>query len=321
MLPALRISRKREANITAITDPLHDPAFIRALIDVVVVAIVAGVIGTFIVLRGTGFLGDALAHAIFPGVVIAFLIGANLLLGALIAGLGTAAIMAALTANQRVRDNTAIGVIFTAAFALGVVILSRHNIQGANLEEILFGDPLGATWPDVALTIGLGVAVLVAVAMLWRLFVMASFDPNGARAMGLPVLALDLLLLALTALTVVVAFKAVGDILVISLLITPAATARLLTDRLRSMALLAAAFGIAEGIAGVYVGYHADVSAGGTIVLISTATFFGAWLLAPRHGILTAGFARRSRALLAARPEAEAEVILASPEIRAPHRA
>jgi manganese/iron transport system permease protein len=291
------------------------------MIDVVMVAIVAGVVGTFIVLRGSGFLGDALAHSIFPGVVIAFLIGANLLVGALIAGLATATIMAALTANQRVRDNTAIGVIFTAAFALGVVILSRHEIEGANLEEILFGDPLGASWPDVFLTIGICVGVLGAVALLWRLFVMASFDPNGARAMGLPVLVLDLLLLVLTALTVVVAFKAVGDILVISLLITPAATARLFSERLLPMALLASAFGVAEGIAGVYVGYHTDVSAGGTIVLISTATFFVAWLFAPAHGILTAGFARRSRALLEARPEAEAEVILASPEIRAPHQA
>jgi manganese/iron transport system permease protein len=157
--------------------------------------------------------------------------------------------------------------------------------------------------------------------VLWRLFVIASFDPNGARTMGLPVLGLDLLLLLLTALTVVVAFKAVGDILVISLLITPAATARLFTDRLFAMAATAASLGIAAGIAGIYIGYHAGVSPGGTIVLVSTATFFGAWLLAPRHGILTAGLARRNGALLQARPEAEAEIILASPEIRAPHDA
>ena len=305
----------------ALTDPFSNPAFVRALVDVSVVAVVAGVIGTFIVLRGTGFLGDALAHAIFPGVVVAFLIGANLLLGALVAGLSTATVMALLTANQRVRDNTAIGVIFTAAFALGVVILSRNNISSGKLEEILFGDPLSAHATDVVLTLTIGVAVLGAIAALWRLFVMAAFDPNGARAMGLPVLALDLLLLALTALTVVVAFKAVGDILVISLLITPAATARLFVDRLLPMAALASALGAAAGLAGVYLGYHTGVSAGGTIVLISTAAFFASWLFAPRHGILAAGLARRDRALLRARPEAEAEIILASPEIRAPHEA
>jgi manganese/iron transport system permease protein len=232
-----------------------------------------------------------------------------------------AALMAILTANERVQGNTSIGVIFTAAFALGVVILSRHNINSDQLEGILFGDPLGAGWADVALTVAIGGGVLAVVAVLWRLFVIASFDPNGARTMGLPVLGLDLLLLLLTALTVVVAFKAVGDILVISLLITPAATARLFTDRLFAMAATAASLGIAAGIAGIYIGYHAGVSPGGTIVLVSTATFFGAWLLAPRHGILTAGLARRNGALLQARPEAEAEIILASPEIRAPHDA
>jgi len=304
---------------SALADPLSDAAFVRALIDVVVVAVVAGVVGTFIVLRGTGFLGDALAHAIFPGVVTAFLIDANLLLGALVAAMVTATIMGLLTANARVGDNTAIGVIFTAAFALGVVILSNHQIDAEELEGILFGDPLGARWLDVTLTAGIAVGVLAAVAALWRLLVMSSFDPNGARAMGLPVVALDVLLLALTAVTVVVSFKAAGNILVIALLITPAATARLFTERLLPMALLAAGFGAAAGVAGLYAGYHADVSAGGTIVLISTAAFFVAWLFAPRHGVLTAGAARRNGALLDTAPEAEAEVILASPEIRTPH--
>jgi len=305
----------------ALADPLTDAAFLRALVDVVAVAVIAGLVGTFIVLRGTGFLGDALAHAIFPGIVIAFLAGANLLAGALVAGIVTAVVMALLTANRRVRDNTAIGVIFTGAFALGVVIISQRTIGADQLEGILFGDPLGAGAGDVALTVAVGAGVLVAVVVLWRLLVMSAFDPVGARSMGLPVLALDLLLLALTALTVVVAFKAVGNILVIALLITPAATARLFAERLVATAVLACAFGVAASIAGLYVGYHTGVSAGGTIVLISTATFFAAWLLAPRHGILSTGLARRDGALLRARPEAEAEIILASPELRAPHEA
>ncbi len=303
-----------------LSDPLTDAAFLRALIDVVAVAMVAGVIGTFIVLRGIGFLGDALAHAIFPGVVTAFLIGTNLLAGALVAGLSTAAIMALLTANSRVRDNTSIGVIFTAAFALGVVILAGHSVSADELEGILFGDPLGATAFDVVLTIVIGGGVLATMIGLRKLFVMASFDPSGARAMGLPVLGLDVLLLLLTALTVVVSFKAVGNILVISLLITPAATARLFTDRLAAMAALAAALGALASVAGVFVGYHLDTSAGGIIVLISTGTFFAAWLLAPRHGIIALQLARADGALLRAEPEAEAEIILASPEIQAPHR-
>jgi manganese/iron transport system permease protein len=305
--------------MSTILDPLSDAVFVRALIDVVAVAIVAGVIGTFIVLRGIGFLGDALAHAIFPGVVVAFLIDANLLLGALIAGMATATIMGLLTANVRVRDNTSIGVIFTAAFALGVVILTNKSINADELEGILFGDPLGASVSDVILTLAIGSAVLAAMVVLQRLFVMASFDPSGARAMGLPVVALDVLLLALTGLTVVVAFKAVGNILVISLLITPAATARLFTDKLLQNAGLAALLGSAASVAGVYIGYHQGVSAGGTIVLISTSGFFAAWLLAPRHGVMGTLMARRDRALLRSDPEAVAEVILASPEIRAPH--
>jgi len=306
--------------MSALVDPLRDAAFVRALIDVSAVAVIAGIVGTFIVLRGTGFLGDALAHAIFPGVVIAFIAGASLLLGALVAGIAMAAAMGLLTANQRVRDNTAIGVIFTAAFALGVVILTHRSIDAEALEGILFGDPLEASAADVALTVAASAGVLAATLLFWRLFVMASFDPTGARAMGLPVLGIDLLMLLLTALTVVVAFKAVGNILVIALLITPAATARLFTDRLVATAVLAAAIGLAASVAGIYVGYHTGVSAGGPTVLIATATFFAAWLLAPRGGVLT-GEVQQRRALVSGEAEAEAEVILASPEIRTPHGA
>ena len=300
-------------------DPLTDPAFVRALIDVSAVAIVAAIVGTFIVLRGAGFLGDALAHAIFPGIVIAFLLEMNLLAGALVAGLIMATLMGLLTANLRVRGDTAIGVIFTAAFALGVIIITDRTIEGEELEHILFGDPLNATWTDVALTLAIGGAVAATTLLLRRLFVLSSFDPSGARAMGLPVVALDVLLLVLTALTVVISFKAVGNILVISLLITPPATARLLTDRLLPTMALAAAIGVASGVIGAYIGYHNDVSAGGTIVLVATAAFFAAWLAAPRHGILTAAFARRRSALLREQPEAVAQVILASSGIQAPH--
>jgi manganese/iron transport system permease protein len=300
-------------------DPFRDPAFARALIDVSAVAIVAAIVGTFIVLRGAGFLGDALAHAIFPGVVTAFLLDINLLAGALVAGLAMAALMGVLTANSRVRGDTAIGVIFTAAFAVGVIIISGHTIAAEELEHILFGDPLNATWADAAMTLSIGGAGAAATLLLRRLFVLASFDPTGARAMGLPVVALDVLLLALTALTVVIAFKAVGNILVISMVITPPATARLLTDRLAPMMALAACIGVAAGIAGTYIGYQGDVSAGGLIVLIATVAFFAAWLAAPRHGILTAALDGRRSALLRYLAEAVAEVILASSGIQAPH--
>jgi manganese/iron transport system permease protein len=155
--------------------------------------------------------------------------------------------------------------------------------------------------------------------LLRRLFVLVSFDPSGARAMGLPVVALDVLLLALTALTVVISFKAVGNILVIALLITPPATARLLTDRLLPTMALAAAIGACAGVIGAYFGYRLDASAGGVIVLLATLTFFAAWLAAPRHGILSEALTRRRSALRDEQPEAVAQVILASSGIQAPH--
>lgn len=315
------ITRRRQEGTTidAVLDPLSDTDFVRALVDVTAVAIVASVIGTFIVLRGLGFLGDALAHAIFPGVVVAFIATGNLLLGALVAGLITASLMGLLTANARIRDNTAIGVVFTAAFALGVVLLADRSIDEHELEGILFGDPLQASNLDLIITLSAGAGVLGAIVLLWRLLVMASFDPGGARAMGLPVLALDVVLLTLTALTVVVAFKAVGNILVIALLITPAATARILTDRLLPMALLATLFGVVASIAGLYIGWHYEVAEGGAIVLVSTVGFFVAWLLAPQEGLIARGLARRDRTLLTSEPEAVAEVILSSQEIRTPH--
>ena len=299
-------------------DPLSDAAFSRALIDVLVVAVVAGVVGSFIVLRGTGFLGDALAHAIFPGIVIAFLMDISLLAGALVAGLATAGLMGALTASDRVRVDAAIGVIFTGAFALGVILITGESIGEEELEGILFGDPLAAQWSDVLATLLIGAAVVAAVFVLRRLFVMAFFDPTGARAMGLSVVGLDVLFLLLTALTVVISFKAVGNILVISLLITPAATARLLTDRLARMTLIASAIGAIAGVVGIYIGYHTETSAGGVIVLVATAAFFVVWLAAPRHGILSMAI-MRGGALLHEPPEAEAEIILASPQISAPH--
>jgi manganese/iron transport system permease protein len=305
--------------IDGIIDPLRDEGFVRALLDVLAVSMVAGVVGTFIVLRGTAFLGDALAHAVFPGIVIAFLIGSNLLVGALIAGIITTVLIAALTANPRVPSDTAIGVIFTGAFALGVVLISDGAVEAEELEHILFGDPLNATWGDVALTMSIGAGVVVAMLVLRRLFIAGSFDPAGARAMGLNALGLDMLLLAFTALTVVIAFKAVGNILVIALLVTPAATARLFVDRLLPMMAGAVAAAFAASIAGLYIGYHADVSPGGAIVLVSTAGFAAAWLFAPAHGVLARAMPWERARLRHEPAEAVAEVIIESRRIQEPH--
>ena len=300
-------------------DPLREEAFRRALIDVLVVSVAAGVVGTFTVLRGTAFLGDALAHAVFPGIVIAFLVGGSLLLGALVAGVVTTLMIAGLTVNRRVSSNTAIGVIFTGAFALGVVLISGETIGGKELEEILFGDPLNASWVDVLLTLAIGAAVAAAVLLLRRLFVAGSFDPAGARAMGLHTVLLDMLLLGFTSLTVVIAYKAVGNILVIALMVTPAATARLYVDRLMPMMAGAVALACAASIVGLYVGHYGELSPGGAIVLVSTAGFTLSWLFAPRHGLLSRGFPWERARLRREPAEAAVEVIIASRRIREPH--
>jgi manganese/iron transport system permease protein len=302
-----------------IADPLRDEHFVRAALDVLAVSIIAGVVGTFIVLRGTAFLGDALAHAVFPGIVIAFLLGSSLLVGALVAGIITTLLIAGLTANRRVPSDTAIGVIFTGAFAFGVVLISEETLEGEELEHILFGDPLNATWNDVTLTLAIGAAVVTAVLVLRRLFIAGSFDPSGARAMGLHTVLLDMLLLGFTALTVVVAFKAVGNILVIALLVTPAATARLFVDRLMPMMGGAVVAACAASIVGLYIGYHADVSPGGAIVLVSTAGFAAAWLFAPRHGVLARAMPWQRARVRREPAEAVAEVIIESRRIQEPH--
>jgi manganese/iron transport system permease protein len=302
-----------------LVDPLRDDGFRRALIDVLVVSAAAGVVGTFIVLRGTAFLGDALAHAVFPGIVIAFLIGTSLLAGALIAGVVTTLLIAGLTANRRVSSDSAIGVIFTGAFALGVVLISEETIEGEELEHILFGDPLNATWNDVALTVAIGAVVVTAVLVLRRLFIAGSFDRSGARAMGLHTLLLDMFLLGFTALTVVIAFKAVGNILVIALLVTPAATARLFVDRLMPMMAGAVATACGASVVGLYIGYHGELSPGGAIVLVSTAGFALSWLFAPRHGVLSQALPWERARVRREPAEAVADVIIESRRIREPH--
>jgi manganese/iron transport system permease protein len=301
--------------IDYLADPLREGYMTRAMIEVLVMGLVTGAIGTFIVVRGLSFMGDALSHAILPGVVIAFLLGEGMFFGALAAGVLTAAMIGVVASNQRVKEDSAIGVLFAAAFALGYLLISTSDRASEELEHILFGDVLGVSTNDIVLSGIAGALVLVMIVVFYRELVITSFDRGAAQAMGLPVLALDLLLLIMISLTIVVSLRAVGNILVVAMLVTPAATARLLTDRLPVMIMLGSLIGVASGITGLYIAYHNDVAAGGTIVLVATGLFGLAWLFAPQHGYVMTHFVQRR--LAAGVPETT--ILFESPEIQTPH--
>jgi manganese/iron transport system permease protein len=269
-----------------LTDPLQFSFMQLALVEVVLMGITCGLIGTYVVLRGMAFIGDALAHAIFPGVVIAFLLHASFFLGALLFGGVTAVAIGALARNRRVSEDTAIGVLFAGMFALGIVLISRVEGYTADLASFLFGNVLGVSAEDLVASVVIGALVLLLLVLFHKELVLVSFDNDMAEAAGLPVWLLNLGLLLLIAVTIVVSLRAVGNILVVAMLVTPAAAARLWTDRLRVMMGLSALFGALAGVLGLLVSYHANLAAGGTIVLAITLWFGVSLLVAPRHGYL-----------------------------------
>ena len=295
------------------TDPLQYEFMRRALIEVIIMGAVTGAIGTYIVLRGLSFIGDALSHAIFPGIVMAFLLGRSIFVGALLFGILTSAAIAVVAQNRRVKEDSAIGVLFAGTFALGIVMISSTRNFTRDLASFLFGNVLGVTMNDIWLSLIVAALVVLLIVVFYRELLIVSFDRAAAQAMGLPVFWLDLLLLIMISFTIVVSLRAVGNILVVAMLVTPAATARLLTERLLPMMLLSSSIGVLSGVIGLLISYHRDIAAGGTIVLVATAIFLIVWLLAPSHGVLATRLPRR----LVAIPEAE--VVFESPEIQTPH--
>lgn len=258
----------------------------RALAISVMAAIVCGVIGCHVVLRGMSFIGDAVAHAVFPGVAVAFVLQGSLVVGGTVAGVATAVLVAVFSRGRRVREDAVIGVFFVAAFALGIVVISRAPGYAGSLQSFLFGSITGIPAEDVARVALVSSFLLAAVALLHRGFVAVALDREMAAAMGLRVFALDLALYVAVTVAVVISLQTIGNILVLALLVTPAAAARLLTDRLGTMMVVAPTVGAVGACVGVYLSWSYDLPVGGTIVLVLTATFLGAWLLAPRHGVL-----------------------------------
>ncbi len=279
--------------VDALVAPLALGFLQRGLAEAVLIGLLCGVIGTYVVLRGMAFLGDAMAHAVFPGIVIAFLLRVDVLLGGLAFGVLTALGIGAVSQHRRVSADSAIGVLFVGAFALGVVLISSIRSYVRDLASILLGDILGVTPQDVWLTLAVGCLVIAVVCLFHKEITLASFDRDMAQAMGLPVALLDNGLLVLLALVVIVSVQAVGTVLALAMLVTPAATARLLTERVVPMMIVAAALGAAAGVTGLYASFYLNIASGGTIVLVATAMFFGAWLFAPRYGVWRSARASR----------------------------
>jgi len=267
----------------------------KALAVAVISSIVCGVVGTHVVLRGMAFIGDAVSHAVFPGLAIAFVISGNLVLGGVFAGVATAVLVAVFSQNRRLNESSIIGVFFVAAFALGVVIISQAPGYAGSLEQFLFGSITGIPISDLYVAGITGLVVLVAMFLLHKEFVTISLDRESARALGVPVFWLDLVLYVLVTLAVVISVQTIGNILVLALLVTPAATARMLTDRLSVMMLLSPVIGGVGAFVGLYLSWSWDIPTGGTIVLVLTAAFLLAWFLAPRQGLLAKAIRRARR--------------------------
>ncbi len=273
------------AVLHALTDPFAQSFMQRALLASLAVGVVCSVLGCFVVLRSMAFLGDALAHAILPGVAIAYLLGASLLAGALVAAILVALGIAFFSRQGTIREDTAIGILFTAALALGVLLISTIRTYSSDLTHILFGNVLGVSHGDLWLTLGLAAFVLATVLVLYRRFLLSTFDPVHAHMVGARPETMRVVMLVLLAITIVVSLQTVGVGLVAALLVTPAATAFLLTRRLPYMMLVAAGLGVISSVAGLYLSYYLNVASGAAVVLVATGLFLVTFILSPRRGI------------------------------------
>ncbi|MBN1400873.1 MAG: metal ABC transporter permease [Anaerolineae bacterium] len=270
-------------------EPLRYPFMVRGLMAAIMVGVVCATVGTYVVLRGMAFFGDALAHAILPGVAVGYLISGGARAALFWWGLATAVLTAlaigAIGKRAQVKEDAAIGILFAGMFALGVALISSAGSYAVDLAHLLFGDVLGVSPGDLTLIGVLGGLVLLMVLAFYKEFLLLSFDPVLAVTLRLPSGLLNDLLLVLIALTVVVSLQTVGVALMVAMLVTPAATAYLLTRRLGRMMALAALIGSLSGVVGLYTSYYVNVASGAAIVLVCTALFVLTLLFAPQRGL------------------------------------
>lgn len=276
--------------LEALIQPLSYAFMQRALVAAVLVGIVCAVVGTYVVLRGMAFFGDALAHTILPGVALGYLVSGGarepLFWWALGASVVSALGIGAISKNATLKEDTAIGIVFAGMFALGIALISTVRSYAVDLSHFLFGDVLGVTSQSLWTIAIFGTLVLFIVAAFYKEFLTYSFDPVLAITLRMPVGLLNNLLLVLVAVTVAVSLQTVGVALMVAMLVTPAATAYLLTYRLPVMMALAAVIASLSGVIGLYLSYYASIASGAAIVLVATGFFALAFLFAPKRGIV-----------------------------------
>ncbi|MCP9888193.1 metal ABC transporter permease [Cyanobium sp. ATX 6A2] len=257
----------------------------RALAIGVVVAVVCAVLSCFMTLKGWALMGDAVSHAVLPGVVIAYALGLPFALGAFVFGVGSVGVIGTIKQHTRVKEDTVIGLVFTGFFALGLVLISKIR-SSVDLTHILFGNLLGITDADLVQTLVISAVCLLVLLLLRRDLLLFCFDPTHARTIGLNTGVLHYLLLTLVSLTAVAGLQTVGIILVVAMLVTPGATAYLLSDRFDRMTWLAVLSAVSATVLGIYASYWFDASTAGCIVVVQTLQFLLVMVLAPRHGLL-----------------------------------
>lgn len=276
-----------------IVEPLQLAFMQRALLAALLIAVVGGVVGTFVVLKGLAFIGDALAHAAFAGVATAYVLGGSIYLGSVLAAVATALAIGFVSRRARVSFDTAIGILFVGAFAFGIMLISASRSYTVDLFSFVFGDVLGVGWDDLWAMAVLTALVLALVALFYREVVFTAYDPSMAEASGVPVTAVQYGQLALVAVATVVAIKVVGIVLVVAMLVTPAATARLLVRRIPQIMALATLFGALAAVTGLYLSYYLNVASGAAVVLVATGLFLLALVLSPRQGLAAWWWRRR----------------------------
>jgi manganese transport system permease protein len=279
-------------------EPLQFDFMVRALATTVIAAIVCALLSCWLVLVGWSLMGDAVSHAVLPGVVIAYVLGAPFALGALVFGFLAVALIGAIRGTSRIKEDAAIGIVFTTLFALGLVLISVTP-SNTDLNHIIFGNILGVSDADLVQIAILATVAFVILVLKRRDLTLYAFDPMHAHAIGLSPRFLGALLLGLLALTAVVALQVVGVILVVAMLIIPGATAHLLTDRFGRMLVIAPVLSAACSVVGIYLSYWLDAASGGLVVLVQGAAFLLVYLFSPRHGLISKLPAARRRIAVA----------------------
>lgn len=276
--------------LTWLLQPLQYGFMQRGLIAALIIGVLCAVIGCYVVLRSMAFLGDALAHAILPGVAIAYLLGGSLLIGALVAAILVAIAIGFFSRGGVIHEDTAIGILFAAALSLGVALISSIRTYAVDLSHILFGNILGVSTADLWLVGLLSALVLIVLVVLYRPFLVITFDPVLAKTLRLPTEGLRNLMLILLAVTIVVSMQTVGIGLVAAMLVTPAAAAYLLTTRLPMMMVVSALIGGLSSLTGLYLSYYLNIASGAAIVLVATGFFLLAFFFSPRRGLAWKAF-------------------------------